>query len=80
MAWSDEPTYAQIQTIHRWIQWHMTNKEASEAANWLKEHATRSEVSDEIKRLHDLYYEHKLSKDNCFSSDVWEGYLTNSGE
>ena len=74
MAWSDEPTYAQIQTISRWIRWHMTNKEASYASNWLKEHATRKEVSDEIKRLHDLYYGHKLNKEECFNSSVWEGY------
>ena len=74
MAWSDEPTYAQIQAVHRWMHWHMTSKEASHASKWLKEHATRKEVSDEIKRLHDLYYGHKLNKEECFNSNVWEGY------
>ena len=76
MAWSDEPTYAQVETIYRWIQWHMPNEEARNAAKWLQEHSTRREVSDEIKRLHDLYYSHKLSKDTCFSGSVWEGYMT----
>ena len=80
MAWSDEPTYAQIETVYRWIQWHMPNQKASDATKWLKEHATRKEVADEIKRLHDLYHSHKLSKDNCFDSEVWGGYLTNDGE
>lgn len=74
MAWSDEPTYSQIQTIYRWIGWHMSNEEASKAVHWLKEHATRKEVSDEIKRLHDLYYSHKLNKDECFKSSIWDDY------
>lgn len=74
MTWSDEPTYNQIQTIYRWIQWHMPNQEARDAVHWLKEHATRKEVSDEIKRLHDLYYGHKLNKAGCFNSGVWEGF------
>ena len=79
MAWSDEPTYAQIETVHRWIKWHMSNKEASCATHWLKEHATRKEVSDEIKRLHDLYYDHKLTKEECLNSDVWDGYEYDEG-
>lgn len=74
MAWSDEPTYAQIETIHRWIEWHMTTQEARDAVHWLKEHATRKEVSTEIKRLHDLYYGHKLNKAECFNSSVWEDF------
>ena len=48
MAWSDEPTYAQIETVYRWIEWHMPTQLASDAVHWLKEHATRKEVSDEI--------------------------------
>lgn len=74
MAWSDEPTYAQIQTLYRWIERHMSNDEASKATHWLKEHATRKEVSDEIKRVHDLYYGHKLNKEECFNSNVWSDY------
>lgn len=77
MAWSDEPTYAQVETVFRWIEWHMPTEEARQAVNWLKEHATRKEVSDEIKRLHDLSYNHKLDKDGCFDSSVWEGYMQN---
>ena len=76
MAWSDEPTYAQIQTVYRWIEWHMPTQEARNATHWLKEHATRKEVSDEIKRLHDLYYGHKLNKAECFNASVWEGYAS----
>lgn len=74
MSWSDEPTYAQIETIYRWIEWHMPTQEARDAVNWLKEHATRHDVSCEIKRLGDLYHHHKLDKSECFNSDIWDGY------
>lgn len=74
MAWSDEPTDSQIGTLYRWISWHMSTPEARHAIKWLKNNATRKEVSDEIKRVHDLYYSRKLDKDSCFDSEVWEGY------
>lgn len=74
MAWSDEPTYAQIQTLFRWIEWHMPNDEAVKATHWLKDHATRKEVSDEMSRIRKLYNEHSLTKDECFNSSVWEDY------
>ena len=78
MAWSDEPTEAQIGTLYRWINWHMSTPEAQNAVKWLREHATRKEVSDEIKRVHDLYYSRKLNKESCFDSSVWEDYECNS--
>lgn len=74
MAWSDEPTDAQLTTLFNWIEWHLPTKEASYAVKWLKQHATRKEVSDEMSRVRKLYYEHKLNKDECFNSSVWEGY------
>ena len=74
MAWSDEPTFAQTTTLYGWIEWHMSTLEARKAIHWLKEHATRKEVSDEIKRVHDLYYSHKLNKDECFNSNIWDDY------
>ena len=80
MAWSDEPTYAQIETVFRWIEWHMPTPDARDAVKWLKEHATRKEVSNEIKRLHDLQYDHKLSRAECFNSTVWEDYMPSSNE
>lgn len=74
MAWSDEPTDAQITTLFRWIEWHMSSEEASYAVKWLKQHATRKEVSDEMSRIKKLYDGHKLCKDECFKSSVWEDY------
>ena len=74
MAWDDKPTYAQVETIFRWIEWHMSREEASDAVHWLKEHATRREMSDEIKRLYGLYHSRKLNKEECFNSSIWQGY------
>lgn len=74
MAWSDEPTEAQLNTIYRFIRWEMPNAEAIKAVNWLEERATRREVSDEIKRLKELYETRRLSFESCFESEIWEGY------
>lgn len=76
MTWSDEPTYAQISCICNWLSWHLPTEEAQRASTWLKEHATRHEVSDEMGRLRKLHKSHQLDRKNCFESDVWEGYDT----
>lgn len=74
MEKSNEPTYSQIQTLYRWIGWHMSNDEARHAVQWLKSHATRREVSAEVKRIGDLYHSHSLDKAECFNSKIWERY------
>ena len=53
---------------------------ARDAVKWLGEHATRNAVSAEIKRAHDLYYGHKLDKDTCFESPIWNGYRVKGEE
>ena len=75
MAWSDEPTLDQLAAVGRLIQWQVDNPTQVLAMQWLKNHATRREVSFELKRLRDLYIDHKLNKDNVFASDIWEGFL-----
>lgn len=74
MAWSDEPTDTQIGAIYNLIRWKMPNAEAIMALDWLKENATRREVSYEMKRIRDLYMDHKLTKNRCFDSEIWEGF------
>ena len=74
MAWIDEPTYPQLQTIFYWFERHMSTREASHASKWLKKHATRKEVSDEMGRIKKLYDKHSLTKEECFNSSVWDGY------
>lgn len=74
MAWTDEPSYAQINCIYRWFSWRMTNEEAMDASHWLQKHATRKEVSEEMSRLKKLYDSHNLDRTTAFESDIWEGY------
>ena len=74
MAWSDEPTYGQINTVYRWLSWGMPNQLASAASKWMGEHATRQEVSNEMKRLKILFDKHELNETTAFESEVWEGF------
>ena len=74
MEKSNEPTYSQIQTIYRWISWFMTTTESRKTVHWLKDNASRREVSLEIKRLYELHHQHKLDRDSLFEGKVWEGF------
>lgn len=74
MAWSDEPTQAQLATIYHLIRWKLPTAELAFAVKWLENNATRREVSYEMGRLRKLYIDHKLTKDNIFESEIWEGY------
>lgn len=74
MAWSDEPTPAQLSAIHRLIEWKVPKETTTSALEYLENTATRREVSDEMKRLRSLYVDHRLDKNNVFSSGIWEGF------
>ncbi len=74
MAWSDEPTDAQINAIFMLIRWAVPTPTAQRATTWLRYHGTRREVSNELKRLRGLYIEHGLSASDCFNSEIWEGF------
>ena len=74
MAWSDEPTQAQLSGIYRLIEWTVPKDTLLAAMEYLEETATRREVSNEMGRLRSLYIDHKLDKDNVFRSKVWEGF------
>jgi hypothetical protein len=52
----------------------MTNEEARKAVDWLREHSTRREVSDEMARVKKLYDSNNLNRKNAFESEIWEGY------
>ena len=69
-----EPTYNQINLLYRWISWKMPTPEAQAAVQWLRNNATRDEVSKEIKRVGDLYHHHKLIREECFNSQIWDRY------
>lgn len=74
MAWSDEPTDAQLNAIFMTIRWVVPTPKAQEAVKWLAEKATRREVSDELKRLKTLNQTRNLSALNCFEGEIWEGF------
>ena len=74
MAWSDEPTNAQLSSLYNMIKWKANGDSAIRAIQWLAERATRHEVSDEMKRIRELYQEHALNASNCFIGEIWEGF------
>ena len=75
-----KPTEPQLDLLYKWYRWRLPTDLARDAVKWLGEHATRKAVSAEIKRAHDLYYEHKLDKDTCFESSIWDGYRVKQEE
>lgn len=74
MAWSDEPTDAQLNAIFMIIRWTVPTTTAQKAILWLAERATRREVSEELKRIKELNVKRNLSTLNCFDGDIWEGF------
>lgn len=74
MAWSDEPTMTQLAVVGGFIQWTVPTGVKVQALDFLKRTATRREVSYEIKRLRELYMTHRMSEDNVFDNEIWEGF------
>lgn len=69
-----EPTYNQIETLFRWFEWRMSAPKARAAMQYLKAKASRYEVSNEIKRVGDLWHNHSLTEELCFESPLWDGF------
>ena len=74
MAWSDEPTQAQIAALFNLIRWEISREEMPKIERHLRTYATRQELSNELGRLRELKISRKLNKDNAFESDIWAGY------
>ena len=72
MTWTDEPSDAQITALYSWMRWDLPTEVARSAVNWLRDNATRKEVSSEMTRIRGLHYSRKLNQDTAFSSEVWE--------
>lgn len=72
MAFSDEPTEAQMNFIYQLINWSMSGPEARFATKWLEGHSAKRDVSYEIKRLKALKDEHKLSRETIFENEIWD--------
>lgn len=69
-----EPTQLQIGLVYKWLSWKLPRQEAKDAVSWLKNNATRKQVSTEISRLHDLYHSNKLNKETLYTGEIWEGF------
>ena len=76
MAWSDKPTDAQLMWIYDWIRIDARcgSDKASQAMNYLKNNATRKQVSDEMGRIRDLVNRRMIDGKNCFESKIWDGF------
>jgi len=74
MAWSDEPTEAQLGTIYSWFKWEMSNEKAAAAIEYLENTATRRDVSFEMRRLKNLKEKRLLDASKCFESEIWERF------
>ena len=80
MAWSDEPTEAQLNALWYWLKWELPAAELTEAMAWLKEHATRKEVSTEMARVRELHANKRLNREECFKGEVWNDYFNERKE
>lgn len=69
------PTDAQLGLLYKWFSWEMSTPKAQDAIKWLGKHSTKREVSNEIKRVGDLWHGHELNEELCFDSPVWNDYL-----
>ena len=75
MGWADAPTKPQLSALSSMISNKtvgVKREEIKEAMDWLKEHATRRQVSDEMGRIR---LEKSLTRDEVFGSDIWVKYL-----
>lgn len=76
MSWNDKPTDNQLNAIFNFIDWRagMSREKTLAAIDYLKTHATRRQVSNELGRLRELYIHHRLNRDNCLTGEVWEDF------
>lgn len=76
MAWSDKPTDSQLNVICQWLKWEtaLPTGVIPKALTWLEENATRGDVAREMTRLKKLKDRRQLNGENCFDSEIWEGF------
>lgn len=74
MAWTDEPSDAQINSVLNLVRWEISREEIPKIADYLKANATRKELSTELGRLRQLKISRKLNRYNAFESEIWDKY------
>lgn len=75
MGWLDRPTEAQISVLWHWFRWKMPTAEAKDALDWLEKNANRKQVSEEMKRIRELYLNNSLTREDCFKGEIWQEYF-----
>lgn len=74
MAWSDSPTYSQINALLHMVRWEIPIDESIAMGKYLEKNATRKDLSNELGRIKGLIERRKLTKDAVFDSEVWANY------
>lgn len=74
MAWTDEPSEAQINALLNLVRWEISREELPRIVDYLRNNATRKELSNELGRLRRLKIDRKLNRDNAFESEIWDKY------
>jgi len=74
MAWSDAPSEGQMGAWWRLTKWALPDNVQTAALEWLEKKLDRKAMSDELSRVRSLYIGHKLDKNSCFDSLVWDGF------
>lgn len=72
MANESRPTPAQLGALSNMIRWKLTDAECKKTIKHLENHSTRGEVSEELKRVRQLYVSRKLVRDNVWASGIYK--------
>lgn len=76
MAWEDKPTYLQLNTICRWLNYEtkFPTSDLQRVDKYLQTHATRGQLRSEMARLKYLKDNGRLDIDNFFDSELWKEF------
>lgn len=72
MVSNNRPTSAQLGALSNMIRWKLTDAECKKTIEYLENHSTRGEVSEELKRVRQLYISRKLVRDNVWASGIYK--------
>lgn len=72
MASESRPTPAQLGALSNMIRWKLTDAECKKTIKHLENHSTRGEMSEELKRVRQLYVSRKLVRDNVWASGIYK--------
>ena len=74
MAWTDDPTPAQIGAWANLVKWDLSDVLINEACKYIEKNFTRKQISEELGRTRELYIKRRLNEKACFDAPVWDGF------